>query len=104
MCGLYCGACPRFLKEKCYGCRGNDKATWCKLRTCCMGKNIASCADCSEFSDVMACEKYNNFMARIFGFVFNSNRSACIRRIKAVGYDKFAEEMTSKKQMSIKRK
>ncbi|MCP4673622.1 MAG: DUF3795 domain-containing protein, partial [Desulfobacula sp.] len=58
-CGLYCGACPRFLKEKCNGCKGNEKASWCKLRTCCIDKNIDSCADCDEFTDVMDCKKYN---------------------------------------------
>ncbi len=104
MCGLYCGACPRFLKEKCNGCKENKKASWCKLRTCCLDKNIASCADCDDFTDVMVCKKYNNFMAKIFGFIFNSNRSACIAKIKDVGYDEFALQMTSDKQMTFKRK
>ncbi len=102
-CGLYCGACPKFLKGKCNGCKENEKASWCKLRACCLDKNIASCADCDEFTDVMACKKYNNFVAKIFGFVFNSNRSACISKIKEVGYDQFALQMTSNKQMTFKR-
>ncbi|MCP4673139.1 MAG: DUF3795 domain-containing protein [Desulfobacula sp.] len=103
-CGLYCGACPRFLKEKCNGCKDNKKASWCKLRTCCIDKNIDSCADCDEFTDVMDCKKYNNFMAKIFGFIFNSNRSACISKIKEIGYDEFALQMTSNSQMTFKRK
>ena len=102
-CGLYCGACPRFLKEKCNGCKDNEKASWCKLRTCCTDKKIASCADCDEFTNVMDCKKYNNFMAKIFGFIFNSNRSACIAKIKELGYDQFVLQMTSNKQMTFKR-
>ncbi|MCP3874610.1 MAG: DUF3795 domain-containing protein [Desulfobacteraceae bacterium] len=104
MCGLYCGACPRFLKKKCNGCKENEKSSWRKLRACCLDKNIASCADCNEFTDVMACKKYNNFMAKIFGFIFNSNRSACIVKIKEVGYDEFAIQMSSNRQMTFKRK
>ena len=30
-CGLYCGACRKFLAEKCPGCKPNKKATWCKI-------------------------------------------------------------------------
>lgn len=29
-CGLYCGACRKYLNDKCPGCRQNDRATWCK--------------------------------------------------------------------------
>lgn len=103
MCGLYCGACPKFIKEKCPGCHGNEKASWCKIRTCCFDKSISSCADCPRFNDVVACKIYHNFMAKLFGFVFNSDRAACIRKIKEIGYDRFAAEMTAKKQMSFKR-
>lgn len=102
-CGLYCGACKRYLTEKCKGCHENGKASWCKLRLCCMEKNIASCADCKEFSNVMDCGKYNNFMARIFGFIFNSNRSACITKIRQTGYEAFAREMAENRIVSFKR-
>ena len=27
-CGLYCGACRQYLKEKCPGCRKNEKAKY----------------------------------------------------------------------------
>lgn len=33
-CGLYCGACRKYLAEKCPGCRLNEKAAWCKIRSC----------------------------------------------------------------------
>ena len=104
-CGLYCGSCGRYLKGKCPGCAENDKAAkWCKTRNCCIEKDIPSCADCKEYIDVMACSKYNNFMAKIFGFVFNSDRSACIKEIRTVGYDQFAKTMAEEKRMTFKRK
>lgn len=103
-CGLYCGSCPRFLKEKCPGCLDYHKATWCKLRTCCLEKKIASCTDCNEYENVMDCGKYDNFIARVFGWVFNSDRSACIARIRQIGYEGFAREMTENKVVTFKRK
>ena len=102
-CGLYCAACPRFLKEKCQGCDQYEKATWCKVRSCCIENNYASCAECEEFEDPSDCKKYNTFMARIFGFIFNSDRTACIQLIKESGYEKFAEEMAKNKRVSLKR-
>ena len=50
-CGLYCGACGRYLKDKCPGCHENQKAGWCKVRVCCVDNHYASCADCEQFED-----------------------------------------------------
>ena len=83
--GLYCGACRSHTKGRCPGCHDNAKATWCKIRTCCMEKGYASCADCKDFADPMACAKYNNLISKVFGFVFRSNRAACIAQIKELG-------------------
>lgn len=62
-CGLYCGPCRAHLKGKCPGCRDNAKASWCKVRTCCHGKGIATCAACGEFADPRQCGKFNNIVA-----------------------------------------
>ncbi len=102
-CGLYCGACSKYRKGKCQGCSENKKATWCTLRACCIEKEIASCADCNEFDDVMACKKYNTIMAKLFGFVFNSDRAACVNKIKEIGYEQFAQNMTEHKIVSFKK-
>ncbi len=102
-CGLYCGACRSYLKGKCPGCVENTKATWCQIRSCCIENNYKSCADCKQFSNVNECKKYNNFIAKIFGFVFRSNRAACITLIKEKGYDGFAGYMTNNKLMTIKK-
>ncbi|MDO8261260.1 MAG: DUF3795 domain-containing protein [Candidatus Magasanikbacteria bacterium] len=102
-CGLYCGACRSYLQEKCPGCRKNEKATWCKIRKCCQDNNYPTCADCKTFSEAKDCKKFNNFISKIFALIFRSDRAACVKRIKEVGADKYAEEMTEKKLQSIKK-
>lgn len=102
-CGLYCGACRAFLTGKCPGCKDNAKATWCKVRQCCMENKFQSCADCNMV-ELKDCKKYSNFISKIMAYVFNSDRPACIARIKEIGYDGFAAEMADSKKQSIKRK
>jgi len=102
-CGLYCGSCRSYLKGKCPGCRDNVKATWCKVRQCCIENSLQSCAACTTI-ELMDCGKYNNFISKIFGYLFNSDRSACIARIKEIGYDDYSIEMANSKRQTIKRK
>lgn len=101
-CGLYCGACRKYLNGKCPGCRQNDKATWCKIRQCCQKNGFHSCAECS--TDVKACKTHNNVIGKIFAFLFNSDRAACIRYIQANGREAFAEEMTRRKAQTMKKR
>lgn len=102
-CGLYCGACGRYRRGRCPGCRENEKATWCKVRACCLEHGHASCADCTEHADPADCRKLNNFMAKVLGVLFNSNRQACLKMIKDKGYDDFAIYMTRNKVQSLPR-
>jgi len=102
-CGLYCGACRAYLKEKCPGCHENTKATWCKIRACCMEHSYGSCADCTEHADPNDCKLFNNFMAKLFALIFRSNRAACIAQIKEKGIEGHAAAMAALKTQSIKR-
>jgi hypothetical protein len=102
-CGLYCAACPKFAQNKCAGCHENQKAGWCKVRTCCLENGYASCADCNTFTDPVACKKYHNIMGRLFGLIFNSDRARCIQEIKSLGYESFACQMAKRKRMTFKR-
>ena len=102
-CGLYCGACRAYLKGRCPGCRETTKAQWCGVRTCCIEAGFSSCADCEEFPNPKDCVKYNNLVARIFGFVFRSDRSACIKMIRQSGYETFAQTMTERKAPTVRR-
>jgi len=101
-CGLYCGACSRFLKDKCPGCAKIEQPSWCKVRSCTMEHGWSSCAECT-LKPLEECKKFNNFMSALFGFIFRSNRAACIRRIKDVGLEAFAAEMTELKRSSLKK-
>lgn len=102
-CGLYCGACRKYRKGQCAGCRDNEKASWCEIRTCCIEHGYASCADCQDFTNLKECKKFNNFVGKVMGVIFNSNRFACIYRIHEVGHEAFAAEMEGKGMQTIKR-
>jgi hypothetical protein len=103
-CGLYCGACKAYLKERCPGCAEAKNRGWCKVRSCCADHAWASCADCTDFSDAKECRKFHNFMSRFFGVIFRSDRPACIAAIKTMGRDAYAADMAAKKRHSIPRK
>ncbi|MFH1811589.1 MAG: DUF3795 domain-containing protein [Pseudomonadota bacterium] len=103
-CGLYCGACRSYLKGKCPGCRENHKATWCGVRTCCAENKLGSCGECNKFSDPRQCSKFNNFISRAFALVFNSNRPACVLKIRELGVDGYAEFMAGQKRQSLPRR
>ncbi|HDY86684.1 MAG TPA: DUF3795 domain-containing protein [bacterium] len=102
-CGLYCGACKSYMKGKCHGCHENEKATWCKVRKCCIENSYGSCADCQIVGDLRECKKLNNFISKLFALVFRSDRLACLELIKEIGYDEYAREMAEKGIMSVKR-
>jgi hypothetical protein len=102
-CGLYCGCCKIYLNGKCKGCKENEKAAWCKLRVCCINKGINSCADCSEYSSPEKCKKFNNFMSKIFGLLFKSDRKACINLIREKGYENYALIMADSKNHTVKK-
>lgn len=91
-CGLFCEACRKFKKGSCPGCATNEKASWCKVRACCKEHNWQSCAECT-IMPLEKCEKFNSFIGKVFGVIFRSDRAGCIRRIRQVGIEKFAEEM-----------
>ena len=102
-CGLYCGACRSYLSGKCPGCTENEKASWCAVRNCCRENNLKSCADCTT-TELYACKKYNSFISKIIGIVLNSDRAACIQRIRVTGYESFATEMAVARRQSLPRK
>lgn len=101
-CGLYCGACRKFLLEKCPGCKNNERATWCKIRRCCCDKEFDSCAQCGMA--VEECKTFSNFIGKIFAFLFNSDRGACIRYIRENGKDAFVREMVRRKEQTMKKR
>jgi hypothetical protein len=102
-CGLYCGACKSHLSERCDGCAENDRATWCRVRSCCRERGWSSCAECTDFSDPRQCAKFNNFMSKLFAFFLRSDRAACVAQIGRLGLDGHAQAMAEQKLQTIKR-
>ena len=102
-CGLYCGACKAYLKGKCPGCASKTNANWCGVRKCCIENSYQSCADCKKM-ELEDCKDLNNFMAKIFAFIFKSDRHACLKLIREIGYDQFAKNMAENKLQTIRRK
>ncbi len=102
-CSLYCDNCYKMKNGKCPGCFQNEKASWCKIRSCCIEHGYESCADC-KVMPLEECRKFNNVIGKIFSFVFKSDRNANIRRIQEVGYEQFADELKKSGLMSLKRK
>jgi hypothetical protein len=102
-CGLYCGACRSYLREKCPGCHENEKAKWCKIRVCCIDNQYLSCADCQQYDNLNDCRLFNNLMAKLFSLIFRSNRPACIQQIKKLGIQGHADNMAETRRQSIKR-
>ena len=102
-CGLYCGACGAYLKGRCPGCHENKKATWCKVRSCCMERQYATCAECVDHPNAMDCRKFNNGISKLFGLLFRSDRAACIRQVKQLGVQGHAENMAQNERQTIRR-
>jgi hypothetical protein len=102
-CGLYCGACRAYRSGRCPGCHANDKATWCKVRSCCIENELKTCADCLVFSNPSDCKRFNNIISKIFGLIFRSDRAACIRQIREHGVQWHADDMAERQRHTIKK-
>lgn len=103
-CGLFCGACRKFAKGACPGCPANEKAAWCDIRRCCIDRGYATCAECAEHADPRECRKFNNFVGKVMGVLLNSDRFACVARIREVGVHAFAAEMEAKGLQTLPRR
>lgn len=103
-CGLYCGACRSYLKGRCPGCHENAKASWCKVRSCCLEHSYPTCAECLDFSDPNDCPKFNNLIAKVIGVVLNSDRKACVLAIRERGEEGFAAFMAERKRQTLPRR
>jgi hypothetical protein len=108
-CGLYCGACPTYIKGKCEGCRGDSSKCavlykQCKVRPCCADNGFFTCADCTIYASTKECKKYNPLLLKIASWVESSDRSKAIEMIKAKGRACFLTFMTDRNWVVFKTK
>jgi len=106
-CGFYCGACPKYLKEECSGCKGESPECAvgykpCKVKPCCVENKYSSCADCTKHSSVRYCRDYNPLMIRFGQFITRTKRRKGIEMIKEKGASEFMNYMIAKKWVTIK--
>lgn len=100
-CGLYCGACRKFLAEKCSGCKPNKKQLGVKSAHVAKKTSLILVLNAPMMSGNASCFPIDKQSICI---LFNSDRSACISYIKEQGEQAFAEEMTKRKCQTIRRK
>ena len=88
-CGVFCGGCPTYLKEKkpCPGAEINSaRCEGCtKFHLCCRDRQITHCHECSEFP----CKKLKTFAKNWlkYGQDFIKNQ----QMLKEVGEEKFRD-------------
>ena len=95
-CGLLCSRCGMFARGKCKGCHSekpmNKHCGDCGVKRCCVEHGYATCAECGDFPDLKQCRKLNNFISKVFGFIFRTNRIANLYRIREISLESFKDE------------
>ncbi|QGY46040.1 hypothetical protein GM418_20925 [Maribellus comscasis] len=108
-CGFYCGACPKYIKKECSGCKGDasDCAVGyktCKVRPCCIKSGFDSCASCDKYKTIKNCKIYNPLLVRFGQFITQTSRRKGIEMIKEKGESEFIRFMMDKNWVTIKTK
>lgn len=104
-CGLYCGACPRYLQNKCNGCRENNHfPKHCAVKPCNIDNNYDNCAECQVLENIKHCKKFNPFLIKFGEFITGTSRKKCIEKIREYGKQEFAKYMVNNKLVSCKKK
>ena len=91
-CGLFCTNCGAFQRGRCQGCQIAPPFSCCPVRGCCVEKKITTCADCDEFRaprDYRECKKVNSWIAKIFRFIFRSNRPEALTLLRDQGREAY---------------
>lgn len=96
VCGLFCGNCGKFRRGRCEGCAVQAGFSRCRIRTCALERGFATCAECEEME---TCGILNNFISKLFGFVFRTDRMASLRMIRGEGMERFIAFKTAQGKM-----
>ena len=67
-CGILCGKCEWQKNGKCKGCVNIDNPFWgaCPVKSCCEGRGLEHCGECSEFP-----------CTRLVEFAYDENQGDC---------------------------
>lgn len=89
-CGLVCSHCGAHRRGKCRGCH-SDRPMFanCPVKACATFHECTTCADCTRYSDLRLCTKLNNFISKIFGFLFRTDRIGNLEQIRQIGLEAF---------------
>ena len=92
-CGLVCSECGAFVKGRCDGCHSEKpKFRNCPVKRCNLEHAYVTCADCQEFGDLGECKKLNNWISKLFGLIFRSDRMGNLNRIRQTSLEEFSSE------------
>ena len=98
-CGIICSHCGAYKKGKCLGCAsGKQRFASCPVRKCNIEKGQRNCSECKAFADFHDCKKLWNAMAKIFHYIFRSNRIGNLQQMRKLGIDKFIDEQKIKEE------
>lgn len=97
-CGLVCSSCGAKRSGKCQGCHSpKPMHSRCLVKKCAMEKGLVCCADCRDFGNLRECRKLNNWISKLFGLIFRSDRIGNLETIRDVGTTGFLEDWGKKK-------
>lgn len=90
-CGAYCRTCKVYKTEACKDCkigyengkRELSKAK-CRIKRCCMDKQLCSCADCAAYDDCSIIQAFHNHKGHKYG-----KYKQAIEYIRINGYEEF---------------
>lgn len=96
-CGLVCSNCGAYKRDKCKGCH-SDKPLFasCPVKACATFRQFSTCAECTPYHDLTQCGKLHNYISRLFGWVFGTNRIGNLCRIREIGLEAFKAEKQAK--------
>jgi hypothetical protein len=68
----------------------------CRVRACAFERGFATCAECEEME---TCRILNNFISKVFSFIFRSDKMVSLRMIRDEGMEKFIAFKTAQGKM-----
>ena len=96
-CGIICSDCGACKKGKCAGCAsGKQRFSACPVRKCNIEKQQRNCSECKAFADFHDCKKLWNFIAKVFHYIFRSNRIGNLEQMRIDGIDQFIKNHEKK--------